>query len=111
MRHKALALLSDFLYIGRPVKITKNRGKARGSLATLRDCFWHKEEPWGVVQLPSGKKVAIPLSSTDIPREALPVLVRTPQIDAMRLLEMARFCQQLPQPKDRKRRRRSSKKK
>lgn len=86
------------------MKIIKNRRKVGGSLATLRDCFWHKEELWGVVQLPSGKKAAVPLNSTDIPREALPVLMREPRIDAIRLLEMANFCQQLPRPKHRPRR-------
>jgi hypothetical protein len=109
MGRKALALLSRFPYIGRPIKITKNRRQVGGSLATLRDCFWHKEEPWGVVQLPSGKKTAIPLTSTAIPINAMPVLMSSPQIDAMRLLEMARFCQHLPLPKKRKRRHRSSK--
>ena len=93
------------------MKITKNCRKVGGSLATLRDCFWHKEEPWGVVQLPSGKKAAIPLASTDMPMEGLPVLMRSPQIDAMRLLEMAKFCQQLPPPKNRKRRRTTPRKK
>jgi hypothetical protein len=107
MRQKALALLSSFPYIRRPIKITKNRRKVGGSLATLRDCFWHKEEPWGVVQLPSGKKTAIPLSSTDIPIDAIPVLTTSPQIDAMTLLEMAKFCQRFPSLKKRKRRQRS----
>ena len=110
MRQKALVLLSDFSYIGRPVKITKNRGQVGGSLATLRDCFWREEKPWGVVQLPSGKRAAVPLSATDIPRTSLPVLSRTPQIDALRLLELAKFCQQLPPPKPNKRRRRASRK-
>ena len=93
------------------MKITKDRRKAGGSLATLRDYFWHKEEPWGVVQLPSGQKVALPLSSTDIPHEALPVLIKEPQIDATRLLEMAKFCQQLPGPKRRQRRHTRTRKK
>jgi hypothetical protein len=93
------------------VKITKNRRQVGGALATLRDCFWHKEEPWGVVQLPSGKKAAVPLASTDIPREAFPVLMRSPQIDAMKLLEMAKFCQQLPASKKRQRRRTAPRKK
>jgi hypothetical protein len=105
MRQKALALLSSFSYIGRPVKIINNHRKLGGSLATLRDCYWHKEEPWGVVQFPSGKKAAIPFTSMDIPSEAFPVLMRSPQIDAMRLLGLAMFCQQLPALKKRKRRR------
>jgi hypothetical protein len=110
MRQKALALLSGFRYIGRPIKINRNHGKFGGSLATLRDCFWRKEEPWGVVQLPSGKNAAVPLASTDIPREEWPVFIRSPQIDAMRLLELAKFCQQLP-AKQHKSRRKSSRRK
>lgn len=111
MGQKALALLSDFSYIGRPVKIIRDQRSVGGSLATLRDCFWHMEEPWGVVQLPSGKKAALPLSSTDIPHEALPVLMKEPQIDATRLLNMAQFCQRLPRPKRRERRRTAASKK
>ena len=56
------------------------------------------------------KKAAIPLSSTDIPREELPVLIRSPQIDAMRLLELAKFCQEVP-AKQHKPRRKSARKK
>jgi hypothetical protein len=61
--------------------------------------------------LSSGKKAAVPLASTDIPHEAFPVLIREPLIDAIRLLEMAKFCQQLPRPKQHERRRTSPRKK
>ena len=105
MGQKALALFPDFSYIGCPVKVIKQRRQAGGSIVTLRDCFWRKEDPWGVVQLPSGKRTAIPLASTDIPKEAMPVRKKKPQVDAPRLLEMARFCQQLPPPKKHPRRR------
>jgi hypothetical protein len=107
MGQKALVLLSDFPYIGCAVKIIKQRRKVGGSIATLCDCFWRKEEPWGVVQLPSGKRTAIPLASTDIPQKAMPVRKTKPQVDARKLLEMAVFCQQLPPPKKRGRRRKS----
>jgi hypothetical protein len=110
MRRKALALLSGFSYIDRPVKIIKHRRKVGGSLVTLCDFFWRKEEPWAVVQLSSGKRTAIPLEWTDVPKSAIPVLTAGPQIEALRLLEMAAFCQQLLSRKKNKRRRRSSKK-
>jgi hypothetical protein len=107
MRQKALAQLSDFSYIHQPVKIVRHRRKVGATIVTLRDYFWHKEEPWGVIDLPSGKRTAIPLSWTDIPKDKLPAVIRSPQLDARRLLEMAKFCQQLPIPKRRQNRKSS----
>lgn len=107
MRQKALALLSDFSYIGRPLKIIKRRRGLGGQFGTLRDVFWHKEEPWGVVQLPSGKRTAVPLSWTDVPTKAVPVKKKLPLVDALRLLEMARFCQPLGSRTKRRRRRKA----
>jgi hypothetical protein len=95
MRQKALDLLSRFSYINGPVKITKRCRPLGGQVVTLRDLFWHKEEPWGVVQLQSGTRTAIPLSWTDLPKDAFPTRMSAPQIDALRLLEMSRFLQQV----------------
>lgn len=84
-----------------------------GQVATLRDLFWHKEEPWGVLQLASGTRIAIPLSWTDIPKNVFPSRKESPQIDALRLLEMARFLQprnaQTRKPTKQKRQRTSNK--
>jgi hypothetical protein len=99
MRQKALARLSDFAYITQPVKIVRHRREVGATIVTLRDYFWRKEEPWGVIDLPTGRRTAIPLAWTDIPKDKLPMLIRSPQLDALRLLEMATFCQQLPPPK------------
>jgi hypothetical protein len=113
MRRKALDLLSRFSYINQPVKVRKRHRGIGGQVVTLRDVFWHKEEPWGVVQLPSGTRTAIPLAWTDIPKKVFPSRMTTPQIDAIRLLEMSRLCQQLSsrpaRPSKRKRWRKSVK--
>ncbi len=66
-----------------------------GQVVTLRDVFWHKEEPWGVVQLRSGMRTAIPLLWTDVPEDVFPTRMPSPQIDALRLVEMSRFLQQM----------------
>jgi hypothetical protein len=95
MGQKALDLLSRFSYINRPVKITKRCCPMGGQVATLRDLFWHKEEPWGVVQLQSGTRTAIPLAWTDIPTKVYPSRKTSPQVDALRLLGMARFLQKM----------------
>jgi hypothetical protein len=108
MRHKALALLSNFEYISHPVKIISHRREVGAAIVTLRDYFWRKEEPWGVIDLPSGRRMAIPLAWTDIPKNKLPVLIQRPQLDARRLLEMATFCQQLQTPQKPKHRKKIS---
>jgi hypothetical protein len=95
MRQKALALLSGFSYIGRPVKITQRRRGLGNQLGTVRDLFWHKEEPWVVVQFSSGKRAAVPVSWTDVPSAEIPAKKNSPQADPARLLEMAKYCQQL----------------
>jgi hypothetical protein len=83
MRQKALALLSDFSYINRPVKITKRRRKQCGQIGVVRDMFWRKEEPWIVLQLPVGTRIAIPLTWTDIPPELVPVKSTSPVLDPL----------------------------
>jgi hypothetical protein len=95
MQQKALALLSDFSYRGRLVKITKRRRSLGGQVGTVRDFFWRRHEPWIVVQLPSGIRVAVPACWTDIPQEQIPAKQQSPLVDPARLLEMARYCRQL----------------
>jgi hypothetical protein len=95
MRQKALDLLSRFSYINGPVKISKRCRPMSSQVATLRDLFWHKEEPWGVVQLQSGTRTAIPLSWTDLPQDAFPTRMSSPRIDALRLVEMSHFLQRM----------------
>ena len=95
MRRKALDLFSRFSFVNQPVEVRKRQREIGGQVVTLREVFWHKEEPSGVVQLPSGARTAIPLAWTDIPKKAFPFRMTTPQIDAVRLLEMSRLCQQL----------------
>jgi hypothetical protein len=104
MRQKALALLSQFSYIGCPIKITQCGHASRGQVGALRDLFWHRDEPWGVVQFPSGTRFAVPLAWTDMPNEAVPGQKTSPQVDVQSLLKMAHFCQELRPPKKTRRR-------
>ena len=64
-------------------------------MVTLRDLFWHREEPWCVVQLQSGMRTAIPLAWTDLPKDVFPTRMSAPQIEASRLIEMSRYLQQM----------------
>lgn len=64
-------------------------------MGTVRDFFWRKDEPWIVVQLPSGIRAAVPACWTDVPQEDIPVKQKSPLVDPSRLLQMARHCREL----------------
>jgi hypothetical protein len=66
MSHNPQALLSR----GKLVKIHKKRCQAGSEFATFFDFFWREDEPWVVLQLPTGRRIAMPASWTDLPKSA-----------------------------------------
>jgi hypothetical protein len=66
-----------------------------GEFAKFRDFFWREDEPWVVLQLPSGRRTAAPASWTDLPAESFPRHADQAKILPAALLEMARHCQNL----------------
>lgn len=70
----------------------RHRRKAGGDGGMIRDVFWKEDERWLVLQLPSGERIAIPQSWTDLPDECLPATGEIPEAQASRLVELARYC-------------------
>ncbi|HMB05954.1 MAG TPA: hypothetical protein VKP69_19750 [Isosphaeraceae bacterium] len=59
--------------------------------ATWIDVFWREDKPWVVLQLPSGRRTAIPASWTDLD-ERFSRSEDRPQILPSGLLELAQYC-------------------
>jgi hypothetical protein len=73
----------------------KHRRRVGGEFATSIDLFWREDEPWVVLQLPSGRRMAIPASWTDLPKEQLPSGKDQPKLLPSGLIELARHCRGL----------------
>jgi hypothetical protein len=91
MKYKA----QDLHLLGKSVIIQRHRRQAGGGFGTVRDWFWRKEEPWLVLQLPSGSRVAVPLSWTDLPQDILATSRTTQELCPLALMELARYCRRL----------------
>ena len=70
--------------------------------ATWIDVFWREDKPWVVLQLPSGRRTAVPASWTDLDGRFSRGEDR-PQILPSGLLELARFCHGLGEGRTRRR--------
>ena len=93
MSHNPQTLLSR----GRCVTITQHRRQVGSDLATFLDFFWREDQPWVVLQLPSGLRTAVPAAWTDLPGESFPRPAPTPEIHPPALSELARYCRGLRQ--------------
>jgi hypothetical protein len=60
-------------------------------LATWVDVFWREDKPWVVLQLPSGRRTAVPASWTDLDGH-FSRKEDQPEIRPAGLLELARYC-------------------
>jgi hypothetical protein len=83
------------LLSGIPVRIIKHRRRVGGEFATGIDVFWREEEPWVVLQLPTGRRASIPAAWTDLPLDQFDVNEDRPEILPAGLLELARHCRGL----------------
>src|SRR5262249_51388824 len=91
MSRKPRALLAW----GSPVRIRKHHRQVGGAFATLLDAFWRGDEPWVVLQLPSGRRTAVPVSWTDLPAERFTRRSGPAELLPSALLELSRYCQGL----------------
>ena len=73
----------------------KHRRRVGGEFATLIDLFWREDEPWVVLQLPTGRRTAVPASWTDLATERFPSGKCQPEILPSSLLELAGYCRRL----------------
>jgi hypothetical protein len=77
--------------IDRSVRIMKHQRRVGGQVGIVRDLFWKGNEPWLVIQLTSGRRVAVAYGWTDLPPEAYPTQMTEPEILPSGLLEMATY--------------------
>jgi hypothetical protein len=77
--------------IGRSVRIVKHHRRTGSQVGTVRDLFWKGDEPWLVIQLTSGRRVAVAYGWTDLPPDACPTQTIAPEILPAGLLEMATY--------------------
>jgi len=75
--------------IDRAVRIVKYHRRVGGQVGIVRDLFWKGNEPWLVIQLTSGRRVAVAYGWTDLPPEACPTQMTEPELLPSGLLEMA----------------------
>jgi hypothetical protein len=75
--------------IDRAVRIVKYPRRVGGQVGIVRDLFWKGNEPWLVIQLTSGRRVAVAYGWTDLPPEACPTRMTEPELLPSGLLEMA----------------------
>src|SRR6516162_6961085 len=80
---------------GQVVRIVRPRRRAGARLGTVRDGFWKGDEPWVVLQLPSGQRVAVAATWTDLARAAVPVKKTSPLLHPAGLMALARCCREL----------------
>jgi hypothetical protein len=76
---------------GAPVMIHQKDRCDGSEFATWIDVFWREDKPWVVLQLPSGRRTAVPASWTDLDGQFSRREDR-PQILPAGLLELARYC-------------------
>ena len=79
--------------IDRAVRIVKYYRRVGGQVGIVRDLFWKGDEPWLVIQLTSGRRVAVAYGWTDLPPDACPTLTIAPEILPSGLLAMATYWQ------------------
>ncbi len=91
MQDKAPYIGKDSPLIGRYIKIVKHHRRLGGRVGIVRDVFWKGDEPWLVVQLPSGLQVAVAYGWSDLPSESRPHKRDTPEILPSGLLDMATY--------------------
>lgn len=77
--------------IGRSVRIVKHHRRTGGQVGTVRDLFWKGDEPWLVIQLTSGRRVAVAYGWTDLPPDVCPTPTIAPEILPAGLLAMATY--------------------
>ena len=77
--------------IDRSVRIVKYHRRVGGQVGIVRDLFWKGNEPWLVIQLTSGRRVAVAYGWTDLPPEACPTQRTEPELLPSGLLEMATY--------------------
>jgi hypothetical protein len=91
MSHNPQALLSR----GKLVKIHKRRCQAGSEFATFFDFFWREDEPWVVLRLSTGRRIAMPTSWTDLPRSAFPSSDGQAELLPSALLELSQHLREL----------------
>src|SRR5215475_3557778 len=77
--------------IDRAVRIVKYHRRVGGQVGIVRDLFWKGNEPWLVIQLTSGRRVAVAYGWTDLPPETCPTQMTEPELLPSGLLEMALY--------------------
>jgi len=92
MSQKAQVLFEAESLIGRYVKMTKRRRRF-GGFGVVKDLFWKRNEPWVVVQLPTGRRVAAAVSWTDLAQQARLTKKNRPQLAPDGLIDLAKTVQ------------------
>jgi len=87
------------LLIDRTVRIVKCPRRVGGQVGIVRDLFWKGTEPWLVIQLTSGRRVAVAYGWTDLPPEACPTQRTEPELLPSGLLEMAIYWRGMRAPR------------
>ena len=72
--------------------MTKHRRRL-GGFGVVKDLFWKRNEPWVVVQLPEGNRVAAAVSWTDLAQQAHLTKKNRPQLDPHGLIDLAKTVQ------------------
>jgi hypothetical protein len=67
------------------------------------DYFWREDSPWLVLQLPDGRRAAVPAAWTDLPADTFPATPDRPLL-AQALPPLARLCRRLQAARPRKKR-------
>jgi hypothetical protein len=96
------------LFLGKLVKIHKRRCQAGSEFATFFDFFWREDEPWVVLRLSTGRRIAMPASWTDLPKNAFPSGQGRAELLPSAILEMSQFLRDMrnkPSPKTKSKRR------
>src|SRR5262249_39858850 len=80
---------------GQVVRIVPHGRQVGARLGMVRDGFWKGEEPWVVLQLPSGQRIAVAAAWTDLPHQAVPAKKTSPLLHPAGLIALARYCREL----------------
>jgi hypothetical protein len=95
MQHIAPLTSQASPLLGRYVTIVKHHRRSGSTVGTVRDVFWKGDEPWIVVQLTSGRQMAVAYSWTDLPPETCPTPNTAPELLPSGLVAMATYCRGL----------------
>jgi hypothetical protein len=79
--------------LGRAVRIVQHYRRVGGQVGIVRDLFWKGDEPGLVIQLTSGRRVAVAYGWTDLPPADCPTQTRASEILPLGLLAMATYWQ------------------